>query len=123
MATPQDENLIDSVAERFTQSNDELYEELTDTLLGVGFGLAPSDREGRRKFGRQWFVGRLDEFRHTVCTKDSVGELRDLSRDDELIAAATVADALIHAIGQPAAVLVAILILRLGLDAFCQEYW
>jgi hypothetical protein len=123
MTADPDEKLVANVTSLFSLNDDELYEELSNAVLGSGLGVGPADRDGRQRFGRQWFTGRLDEFRRLVCTKELVRDFRGLSHDDQVLAAATVADALVHAIGQPAAVLVSILVVRLGLDTFCQEYW
>ena len=123
MAMNPDESLTASIAPLLNLSDDELYEELSNAILGVGHGIGPRDRDGRRKFGRQWFNGRLDEFKQSICTRDSVKELQGLSPGDQVLAMAAVADALMHTIGQPAAVVVGILIMRLGLDTFCQGYW
>jgi hypothetical protein len=122
MTANPDESLFASITSLSKLSDDELYEELSNAVLGSGLGVGPSDRDGRQRFGRQWFAGRLDEFKRLICTKESVREVRGLAHDDQFLAVATVADALIHAIGQPAAVVVSILVVRLGLDGFCEGY-
>jgi hypothetical protein len=117
------ETLAANVTSLLNLSDDELYEELSNAVLGSGLGVGPADPAGRQRFGRQWFTSRLDEFRRLVCTKEPVRQFRGLAHDDQFLAAATVADALVHAIGQPAAAVTGILIVRLGLDGFCQGYW
>ena len=123
MTVNPNEGLVANVTLLFSRSNDELYAELSNAVLGSGLGVGPADRDSRQRFGRQWFTSRLDEFQKIVCTKEPIKQFRDLSHDDQFLAAVTVADALVHAIGQPASVVVGILAVRLGLDNFCQGYW
>jgi hypothetical protein len=103
-------------------TDDELYERLSDAILGPGLAVGPSDQEQRRRFGRQWFSNRIHEIKQLVCEKELTREIRRAAHNDQLVAAATIADALIGYFGKPVSIVVAILIVRLGIDGFCQDY-
>jgi hypothetical protein len=95
-----------------------LLAELGGTLLGSGPGFGPSDIDRALRFAGDWLDQRMDEFRQLLCG-DVRLRLEDGGRLDKLADAAAVADALQALLGKPTAFIVAVILLRRGLNALC----
>ncbi|WP_432836758.1 hypothetical protein [Dactylosporangium sp. CA-092794] len=122
MTTP-DNDLGRTTEHLIALSDDDLYLELGNVILGLGPGASPKDPEANRRFGLQWFNSRREQFQQTVCSNERVIAIRRSSDSEQLIAVATIADALMAIVGLPASTVVSILIIRLGLDSYCDRYW
>jgi hypothetical protein len=104
-----------------SMDEDLLLETLGDLLLGEGPGFGgPADRDARGRFAQAWLERKAAEFYEAVC-----GDVRSkLERDKTLDMAedaAVIADALAAALGHPMATVVAVILLRRGLDKVCDE--
>ncbi|MBV7706845.1 hypothetical protein NOVA_29075 [Nocardia nova] len=98
---------------------DELYALLGSEIVGDGWGAGAEDDEEHRRFGIRWFEDHLDDIRGRVCGSIIATELKgDLATDITTIASAELPFA---SDNQKLAVLIAAIILRRGLTAFCAE--
>ncbi|MES9536415.1 hypothetical protein AB0C21_04195 [Spirillospora sp. NPDC049024] len=101
-------------------SDDELYTLLGAELLGEGVGLSPEDEEEQRRFGKQWFTDKHRDLQRKICHHERIQPFLGTSGSDRVIDAAAIAELLTDDFG-PTSVIVAVLIARIGLGAFCQN--
>ena len=103
------------------RADDELYELLGASLLGSGsVGISPEEQDRNRLFGRRWFERQYHELQQRICTDKKVRDLIGESVSDRMVDAGTVAGLLAQQDDYGAnAVLIAVLITRIGLSAFC----
>ncbi|MGH3611050.1 MAG: hypothetical protein ACRDRK_00205 [Pseudonocardia sp.] len=101
--------------------DDELYELLGAALLGTGaVGISPEEQDRNRRFGKRWFDRQYHELQQRVCTQKTVRDLIGQPTSDRLVDAGTVAGLLAQQDDYGAnSVLIAVLITRIGLSAFC----
>jgi hypothetical protein len=98
---------------------DVLFEALGDLLLGDGPGFGgPSNRAAREQFAQAWLARKADDFRRDICGHPWL-EVQRRNSLDAMEDAAIIADALAMALGHPMANLVAVILLRRGLDKIC----
>lgn len=95
-----------------------LLAELGGMLLGSGPGFGPSDIDRAIRFAGDWLNQRMDEFRQLLCG-DVRLRLESGGGLDKLTDAAVVADALGALLGKPTAYIVAVILLRRGLQRVC----
>ena len=101
-------------------SNDDLYEMLGASLLGVGIGISPEDRDNHRRFGKQWFARQYGELQRRICDDKRVRELTGTTVSDRFVDAAAIVELLSqHDDYRANAALIAVLVARIGLGAFC----
>ncbi|MEV6360548.1 hypothetical protein [Nocardia asteroides] len=113
-----DQETVDKVA-GFADLDD-LYALLGNEVLGEGWGASAEDDEERRRFGSRWFEDRVDAFREKICGGKVAAELTgDLSSDIVTIASLELPFANDN---QKLAVIIAAIIARRGLAAFCAGY-
>ena len=112
---------IDDVGVYWERTDDELYELLGASLLGSGaVGISPEEQNRNRRFGRRWFERQYHELQQRICTDKKVRDLIGESVSDRMIDAGTVAGLLAQQDDYgPNAVLIAVLVTRIGLSAFC----
>ncbi|MET9678756.1 hypothetical protein [Streptomyces coeruleorubidus] len=111
-----------TVEEYFQKSDDELYALLGAELLGEGFGLSPDDEEDKRRFGKKWFENKRRELQRTICHHEQAQPLIGTSGSDRLIDAYAIQELLKEFAGDPTtAALIAVLVARVGLGAFCHN--
>jgi hypothetical protein len=111
-----------SVAEYWDKSDEELYTLLGAALLGEGVGLGPDDEESERQFGKQWFANKHRELQRQICHHERAQALIGTSGSDRLIDAYTIQELLGDFAGDPTtAALIAVLVTRVGLGAFCHN--
>jgi hypothetical protein len=110
------------ISEYLVFDDEALLEELGDLLLGLGPGFGPPDIERRVQFAKSWLDKRTAELRRDLC-----GDVRfkleheggfDLLNDAAVLA--EVIETTLH--GRPLANLVAVILLRRGLGALCNEH-
>jgi hypothetical protein len=104
----------------FDKTDDELYELLGADLLGDGLGISPEDKDERRRFGKQWFDNKRRDLQRRICHHDKVKGLLGNSASDLAIDAAAIYETLQN-LGEDAvnAAVLAVLVARVGLGAFC----
>lgn len=95
-----------------------LLAELEGALLGRGPGFGPSDVDQAVRFASDWLDQRTEEFRQLLCGNVRV-RLEHGGGLDKLTDAAVVADALQALLGKPTAYIVAVILLRRGLNGLC----
>lgn len=95
-----------------------LLAELEGALLGKGPGFGPSDIDRAVRFASNWLDQRMEEFRQLLCG-DVRLRLEYGGGLDKLTDAAVVADALQALLGKPTAYIVAVILLRRGLQGLC----
>ncbi|MFB8776857.1 hypothetical protein [Streptomyces broussonetiae] len=101
-------------------SDEALYVKLSNIVLGEGLQFGPEDGEERRAFGARWFAHRRSEIQKIVCESDFAAKVRGNSESgDASLTVATVADGVAAMFGKPAALVIAILVVRMGMDKFC----
>jgi hypothetical protein len=99
-------------------SEETLLAELEGALLGKGPGFGPSDIDRAVRFASNWLDQRMEEFRQLLCG-DVRLRLEHGGGLDKLTDAAVVADALQALLGKPTAYIVAVILLRRGLQGLC----
>jgi hypothetical protein len=97
---------------------DELLELLGDTLLGSSVGFGSEDIERKLRFARSWLERKRDDFRSHLCD-EVFKKLQNRDTLDAVMDAAVVADALVSALGHQTANVVAVILLRRGLNELC----
>jgi hypothetical protein len=108
----------DQLREYLALDEDDLLVLLGGELLGSGPGFGPSDDEHRSDFARRWLESTLDDVRERLC-----GDIWESIRGGLGTAmenAATIADALAAMLGRATANVVAVILLRRGLDRLCE---
>jgi hypothetical protein len=112
---------IDDLDLYWHRTDDELYELLGASLLGSrAVGISPEEQDRNRRFGRRWFDRQYHEIQQRVCTDRKVRDLAGESVSDRVIDAVTVAGLLAQQDDYGVnAVLIAVLVTRIGLRAFC----
>lgn len=100
-------------------SEDRLFQQLGTELLGDGKGFGGEDLDRARRFAQQWFEDRSARLRTEVCSAKSVQLFLQDGRGDLFTEAAVVIDALQAMRGHPAMSVVAAILIRRGLQAFC----
>ena len=111
-ADPRIERLVD-------MSDGELYSELGRELLGGGAGFGGEDLARARRYARQWFDERLEQLTREVCSNRAVRQMLEHETGDRLTEIAVVVDAMDSLNGHPSAVVVAVIVVRRGLEALC----
>ena len=108
-----------SLVERYAlMEESELYEELGKILLGeTSLGMGSSSRGRLRRFGREKWLDSQRRLRLAVCTPEQRSKLSDGGTAIAQGLVSTVAQTL-H-FEQAEAAVVAVLILKMGLDKFC----
>jgi hypothetical protein len=99
-------------------TEDELLERLGTLLLGDGPGFGPSDWDRKARFARDWLQRTHDDLRRDICG-DMATRLKLRHTFESLEDVAAVADALAAALGRPTANIVAVILVRNGLDKLC----
>jgi hypothetical protein len=102
------------------KSDDELYALLGAELLGEALGLSPEDEDEQRRFGKQWFADKHRELQRKICHHERVQPFLGTSGSDRVIDVAAIAELLTDDLG-PTSAIVAVLVARIGLGAFCQN--
>ncbi|MFD4671114.1 hypothetical protein ACFWNN_15365 [Lentzea sp. NPDC058450] len=101
-------------------TDDELYATLGASLLGSGAGMSPEDRDEAEDYGRTWFKARYAALQQQVCLHPKVKGLTGGSGSDRVVDAATIAELVQEAGGNPLhAAVIAVLVTRIGLGLFC----
>lgn len=95
-----------------------LLAELGGMLLGSGPGFGPADIDRALRFAGDWLDRQMEEFRRLLCG-DVRLRLEHGGGLDKLTDAAAVADALQALLGKPTAYIVAVILLRRGLQRLC----
>lgn len=99
---------------------DELLAELGRQLLPNGIQLGLEDFDRARKFAVNWLESRSDQIRQDICGNPATIALLDKESADMLGDITMVASLITSLSGHPgAAALVAIILMRRGLKAFC----
>ena len=112
--------IFEDIPGLLTQSEDDLYALLSQIILGSGLGVGTEDPDEQRKFGRSWFKDRRADIQKIVCEGQLFSRIRGIgNRKDSALHVATIADGLASLFGKPAALVIAILVIRTGLDKFC----
>lgn len=101
-----------------TLDEEDLLEQLGEALLGSGPGFGPADVERSIRFARAWLEDRSEELKQRVCV-DVWPSLEQEGTFDTLTDAAAVADSLQTLLGKPTAFIVAVILIRRGLESFC----
>lgn len=107
------------LTELFAYDNDMLLEELGRNLIGRGFGFGPGDMDRFRRIALEWLSGHAEELRQQVCNNTAVKAITDDKLGGQVSDAAVVADAISSMLGRPSASIVAVILVRRGLAAFC----
>ena len=104
--------------EYLAMDEEELLEELGESLLGTGPGFSPSDFERSIRFAQAWLGDRREELRRQVCG-EVWPKLEKGGGFDAMTDAAAVADSLRALLGKPTAFIVAVILVRRGLGQLC----
>ncbi|GHA54272.1 hypothetical protein GCM10010372_63050 [Streptomyces tauricus] len=111
-----------TVESYWDKTDDELYALLGAELLGEGLGLSPEDEEGQREFGREWFADKHAELQRRICHHEKVQPFLGTTSTDRLLDAITVQELIADFAGDAkTAVLIAVLVGRVGLGMFCRN--
>ena len=102
-----------------TASEDELFEALGNALLGESRDFKSGRSDRARRFGREWFDDRLAGLREEVCGSRSVQTMLRADVGDRMTEIAVVTDAIETLRGHPSATIVAVILVRRGLQALC----
>jgi hypothetical protein len=108
-----------SLTDLFTYDHDLLLEELGRNLVGPGFGFGPGDIDRFRRIAIEWLAGHAEQLRQKVCINTAVQAITNDELGDKISDAAVVADAISSMLGRPSASIVAVILVRRGLAAFC----
>jgi len=96
-----------------------LFAQLGTRLLGETRGMGTDD-EIAGKFGRSWFDQRKEELRKLICGHPTVLALLESPNSDRAVQASVLVDILASIEGYAAhAVLIAVLVGKVGLLTFC----
>jgi hypothetical protein len=98
-----------------------LFEALGAALLGEGIGFGVEDPFRRRRFGERWFKEHLNEIRQRICGDPGVRSLLDDRVGGQMMDLATVVGAMAGVCGShhDAATVLAVIVVRRGVDALC----
>jgi hypothetical protein len=108
-----------SLTDLFAYDDDMLLEELGRSLIGPGFGFGPGDMDRFRRIALEWLVGHAEQLRQQVCKNTVLQVISDDELGGKVSDAAVVADAISSMLGRPSASIVAVILVRRGLAAFC----
>ncbi len=61
-------NLVQAYEDR---TDGELYEVLGESLLGIGLGVSPGDRDRFRRFAKTWLTNKAQQLRQRVIDSDT----------------------------------------------------
>ncbi|MGK5638647.1 hypothetical protein ACSNOK_10105 [Streptomyces sp. URMC 126] len=112
-----------SVDDYLDKTDDEIYALLGTSLLGGTLGVGPSDPDFPRRFGREWFHGKLDDLRSRICGHERLKAAVGTSHSDRVIDAYALYEILGDFAGDPAkAALVAVLVARIGVGSLCSGH-
>ncbi|MEA2218368.1 MAG: hypothetical protein QOJ35_994 [Solirubrobacteraceae bacterium] len=109
-----------SVQQALELDDEALLEELGAWLLGDGPGFGPSDVDRKIRFAQSWLTEQRDVLRRRICG-DVHANLKAGDAYEAMIEAATLADAVAAALGRPPANIVAVILLKRGLDRLCED--
>ena len=107
----------DLVAGYLALSDDDLYILIADEVVA---GAGPLDEEQHRFLGRAWFEAQAARLRNRICAEKSIQD-----PNDRLITSLALLDVLTGEMGDshlPAIAAASVLLARVGLDRFCQDY-
>ncbi len=110
----------DQLGEYLALDEDELLVLLGGELLGSGPGFGPSEDDHRAGFARRWLDSTLEDLRELLCGE--IWESMRGNRGTMIENAATIADALAAMLGHATANIVAVILLRRGLDRLCEVH-
>lgn len=116
---PEKSDLKDSVASLFQQDEELLLAHLGALQLGETLGVRPSDFGRFLRVGRIWLDSQLVDGRRLVCDDAKVIGFRRRLESDAATEVATVSDLLLSAYGQIPATIMAVIIVKRGLQSFC----
>ena len=108
-----------SLTDLFAYDDDMLLEELGRSLIGPGFGFGPGDMDRFRRIALEWLAGHAEQLRKRVCNNTVVQAISNDELGGKVSDAAVVADAISSMLGRPSASIVAVILVRRGLAAFC----
>jgi hypothetical protein len=107
------------LAELLDMSDAQLHTALGRELLGDGTGFAGEDPFRAQRYARQWLESKLSDLRREICDAPSVRQMLDSGSGGRLESAAIVLDLLESLKGRPQASIVAVILVRRGLDVVC----
>jgi hypothetical protein len=110
---------VNDVQMLFTLPDDELLERLGEELWGQSTHATPATPQGLRAEARAWLKANLPKAREAVCSSSIAAAFRE--NRNEIALAGGIADLFAASLGFPAPSVVAILIVRIGLDRLCGE--
>ena len=99
-------------------SDNELFELLGRLTAPLEGGPSTESDESN---GRSWYRRNLEALKRLICTDAKTERLRTVVQGDRLTDAATVFDLLMAPLGRPTAMVVAAIVARRGLAAFCKD--
>uniref|UniRef100_UPI003F49843C hypothetical protein n=1 Tax=Nonomuraea sp. CA-252377 TaxID=3240003 RepID=UPI003F49843C len=102
--------------------DEDLYGRLGETLLSEGRDFGSRDLAEFAEFGRRWVNDRTQELRATICGRPEVAAIQDGPAGDLITEAATLTDVISALYGKPAAGILAVILLRRGLNVLCNSY-
>ncbi|MEV0284758.1 hypothetical protein AB0H36_11640 [Kribbella sp. NPDC050820] len=108
------------LADYLNKTDDELYIVLGYELLGDGLGIGTGDDDKYRKFGLTWFNNKRRQLQQKLCLHPRLRGLAITSSGDAAAEAAALFE-ILQDLGEstPNAAVIAVLVSRLGLGAFC----
>jgi hypothetical protein len=102
------------------KDDDQLYELLGASLLGVHIGMSPEEQDRNRRFGKQWFDRQYHELQKRVCLDERVSDHLGTNLSDRILDVGALVGLLgAHDDYGINAVLISVLIARIGLGTFC----
>jgi hypothetical protein len=101
--------------------DEELHGELGAALMGEGTDFGVRDLAEFAAFARRWLRDRSPELRSGLCGRREIRAMRSLARADTAVEVATVADVLASWYGMPTAAIIAVILVRRGLNALCGD--
>jgi hypothetical protein len=111
--------LSQTIKDYANHTDDDLYGLLGARLLGAALGMSPEEEDDQQQFGRQWFARQYEELQRRICT---AGVLRTTGTNvsDRIVDAFAIQQILQeHEDYAVNAVLLAVLVSRIGLGTFC----
>ena len=99
--------------------DDELLAQLGEELWKQSAHAAPATPQGLRAEARAWLKANLPKAREAVCGSSIAAAFRE--NRDVIALAGAMADLFAASLGFPAPSVVAILVVRIGLDRLCGE--
>ena len=101
-------------------SDDDLFEQLGREIWSQTSHAAPATSKSLRSFGREWLKKNLPEAKDAVCGNSVVEAIR--GKADEITLIGAIADIFAKSLGFPVPSIVAILVVRIGLDRLCSNW-